>query len=342
MKKGKVCFFSTVPYNKLLCENYSIQDIRILQDLGYEVIVTNNFFKIPINCNLYFSWWASGTIIPLIKALLFKIPIICIAGGNEVMSHKDSLTGTESGYLNQSFFKKFVVKFVLKYSTRVVIVSNFMRHDVLKLGAKNPTLIYNCVDTEIFKPIEKNKQSYILSIFKLDDYVIENKRGYIYLNAISKVIAIYPNQKFIIIGRFGNEHKRFINFAKDINIDKNITFIDEIPNSKILNYIQNSELYVQISDTETFGLTIAEAMSCGIPVLVSKRGAIPEVVGDSGIFVNHNSINSVAEQIINFLKLPELNKIEISKNLRNRIVANFSYSLRKNEIKSLISSIIYE
>ena len=113
-----------------------------------------------------------------------------------------------------------------------------------------------------------------------------------------------------------------------------------IENSKVVTWIQNSQLYVQLSDTETFGLAIAEAMSCATPVLVSNRGAIPEVVGSFGIYVDHNSPTSVAAEIIKFIEMEEEEKVKIGKKLCQRINDKFSYEIRKSNILKIINQII--
>lgn len=338
--KGKtVCFFSTVPRDKLQFENYSIQDLSILNELGFKVIIANSFFDIPWNCDLYFSWWASGSILPLIKAKLSRKPIITIAGGNEAMLYRDSVTGIPAGYLNNPIWKKYLTRLTLRLSNRLLVVSNFMLNDVLSLGAKSPIVVHNCVDINVFKKSEMN-EDYITSIFKIDKNTVLLKRGEVYINAIAIVVKCFPNQKFVIIGKKGDDYPRILSIVKDLSLQDNIVFIDEIVNSEVLTIVQKSKLYVQISDTETFGLAIAEAMSCEVPVLVSRCGAIPEIVGDHGIFVDHNSIESVALGIINFIKLDSTRKAEIGYNLRNQIIDNFTYKKRKDKLIEIIKSVI--
>jgi glycosyltransferase involved in cell wall biosynthesis len=337
--KKKVCFFTTVSEKNIAFENYTIQDIQILKELGYEVVFANKFLNIPINCDLYFTWWASGSVIPLIKSLLFKIPMICVAGGNEVMIHRDSISNKSYGYIEYPFYKKLAVRLVLKFSKQIIVVSNFMLKDLVLKYAYNPVVIHNCVNNNIFKPVFK-KSDYVLSIFKLDEHVINLKRGYTYLYAIAEVIKKIPDQRFFIIGRKGNGYENFVKLIKKLNITNNVIILGEIENSQINKWVQNAQLYVQLSDTETFGLAIAEAMSCATPVLVSSCGAIPEIVGSSGIYVDHNSVPSVSLAIINFLEKNLDEKIQIGKNLSKRISDNFSYERRKSELNNLITQII--
>jgi glycosyltransferase involved in cell wall biosynthesis len=104
--------------------------------------------------------------------------------------------------------------------------------------------------------------------------------------------------------------------------------------------MHKSIAYVQISDTETFGVAIAEAMSCGTHVVVSKRGAIPEVVGNHGVYVDHNDPDSVAAGIVDVLKLSPLEYKVKSNVLRNHIQENFSYIKRRDKIEKIINGIL--
>ncbi len=335
-----VCFFSTVPKDKLQYENYSLQDIRILEELGFKVLIANNFSGIPLNCDLYFSWWASGSALPLIKALLSRKPIITIAGGTEAMLYCDSVTKQPVGYLNMPLWKKLATRVSLNLSTKVLVVSHFMSHDVKLLGAKNPLVVHNCVDTELFIPNNKVKGTYITSIFRTDKDTVRLKRGKVFIFAIAEVLKVYPSQLFVIIGKKGNDFDCINEITHDLGINNNIIFVGEVANSDVLSWIQRSALYVQISDTETFGLAIAEAMSCGVPVLVSRRGAIPEVVGDFGIYVDHNSVHSVAQGMIDFLSMDTQEIEKIGHKLRSRILTHFSYSKRKSKLINLFKTVL--
>lgn len=334
----KVCFFSNEPLELIEQQQYSLQDINILKDLGFEVIIANTFSKIPLNCDLYFSWWASGSILPLIKARLTSKPIIIVAGGNEAMLYKDSVTNISAGYLASRWYKKLAVKICLRYGSKILIVSKFMLNNCVKLGAKNPVIIHNSIDLNIFSISEKPRE-FITTVFKLDKNVVRLKRGEEFIRSIPYVLEKYPNQKFVIIGKKADYFQRLKEICVELKIEGNVNFLGSIKNEDIVEWMQKSLAYTQISDTETFGVAIAEAMSCGTHVVVSNRGAIPEVVGEYGIYVDHNDPVSVAEGIIKVLKLSPLEYNIKSNNLRSHIMDNFSYEKRRDSINKIINEI---
>ena len=316
-----------------------MRDLQILSELGFNVIVANTFFKIPLGCDVYFSWWSSGSVLPLIKALISRSPILTIAGGNESMLYRDSISSAPMGYLQSPFWKKIATRLSLRYSTRVVVVSNFMLADVRRLGAKNPLVIHNCVDTKFYCAANEPR-TYITSIFRMDKDSARVKRADIYFHAISITVKRFPFQKFIIIGKKGNDFYRINNLIHALDIDRNIIFIDEVDNLTVRSWLQKSILYVQISDTETFGLAIAEAMSCEVPVLVSKSGAIPEVVGEEGIYVDHNCEENVAYEMIKLLNMDKTSVKKIGHNLRQRVLHKFSYEMRMAKLNTLLSDVL--
>jgi glycosyltransferase involved in cell wall biosynthesis len=80
-------------------------------------------------------------------------------------------------------------------------------------------------------------------------------------------------------------------------------------------------------------------MSCGLPVITTRRGAIPEVVGDAGLYVPFNDESSLAEAILTLLNNEELRK-ELSIKARERVVKMFDVSIRAKKLKELIDRVV--
>jgi len=332
------CFFSHVPRPQLQKEQYSIQDIRILRDLGYDVTVATSYRGVPWHCDLYFSWWASGSVLPLIKARLSRRPIIVVAGGNDSMFFRDSVSGTPYGYLATPWYKKLAARLSLRFGTVILVVSRFMVGDVSRLGAHQPIIVANSVDTDAFCPSTRPR-SFVTSMFTLDDQVVAIKRGEIFIRCIPFVLATYPDQRFVVIGEKGNAFRRLNDLAAELGIQRNIEFLGSIDNAEVAGWLQASEVYVQISDTETFGVAIAEAMSTGTPVVVTRRGGVPELVEDCGVYVDHNDPRSVAAGIVEVLAMPRDERDRIGLAARARILEHFSYERRKAAVARVIQTL---
>jgi glycosyltransferase involved in cell wall biosynthesis len=336
--KKTVCFFSHANKAQLEKEQYSLQDIRILRDLGYDVIVATSYSEIPWSCDLYFSWWAAGSILPLINARLTGRPIIVVAGGNDSTFYRDSLSGIPLGYLAAPWYKKLAARLSLRHASAVLVVSRFMIEDVKKMGASEPILVPNSVDTTTFCALD-NVRSHVTTIFNLYDHVVGIKRGEVFVRSIPIVLKTFPQQTFVIIGDQGNAYPRLRALASNLGIHGNVQFLGTMPNTEVVGWLQRSKIYVQISDTETFGMVIAEAMSCATPVVVSRRGAIPELVGTHGIFVDHDDPESVAAGIVSLLvKSPE-EREALGTQARARIVEHFSYENRRATIQRVIEGL---
>lgn len=334
-----VCFFSNGNGNNLAKEQYSIQDIKILQDLGFTVLIATNFAQIPWGADLYFSWWATGSVLPLLKARVSGRPIIVVAGGNEAMLYRDSKSGIPMGYLASPWYKKLAARLTLRYATKVLVVSEFMLDQVMRLGAREPLVIHNSVDRQRFF-LAQTKREFVTSIFNLDESVVNLKRGDVLIKAIPLVLREFPDQKFLLIGRKGDAYDRIYKSAATLGILDHLIFLGYIDNDAVAGWLQQSKVYVQISDTETFGVTIAEAMSCATPVLVSRRGAIPEIVGDSGVYVDHNDEHSVADGILQILRLPSAERDRIGIKAMERIKRFFTYEHRRDLIKKLVDQVL--
>ena len=128
-----------------------------------------------------------------------------------------------------------------------------------------------------------------------------------------------------------NKHRQMVKYLTTSKDTLNHILLD-IDNSDMPKYMSESILYVQLSDAETFGVSVLEAMSCGIPVVTSRSGAFPEVIGNQGIFVNHNDYLEVADVLLDLL----LNKQDYIKKLgiylSVRVKNLFSYEERRRKL----------
>ena len=101
----------------------------------------------------------------------------------------------------------------------------------------------------------------------------------------------------------------------------------------MLKYYQRAKVYVQVSAHEGFGCSLAEAMLCECVPVVTNKGAIPEVVGDTGFYVPYGDLKATAEAI------KEALKSDRGKEARERIKRMFPVEKREEKLVSLICKI---
>jgi glycosyltransferase involved in cell wall biosynthesis len=86
----------------------------------------------------------------------------------------------------------------------------------------------------------------------------------------------------------------------------NIKFIEFVPEAELSLFYSNTVCFLYMSLFEGFGLPVLEAMQCGAPVICSNAKSIPEVLGDSGICINPDSIDTLCEHILKVLDDQEI------------------------------------
>lgn len=77
--------------------------------------------------------------------------------------------------------------------------------------------------------------------------------------------------------------------------------LGHLPRPELIALLQAATLFVFPSLYEGFGLPVAEAMACGVPVVVARRSSLPEVVGDAGLCVEGDDPRELVETLLQLL-----------------------------------------
>ena len=215
---------------------------------------------------------------------------------------------------------------LLKFSVAVVYVSQWMRkmtERYLMLHHPNSFVISNPVDTELFKP--SNIRNTKVKLNAISVRGLDWKYGLdIAIRAFSK-----SEVKLTILGK-GPLEKYLKALAKSYN--SNVRFITEgIEHEKLPMIYNKYAFFVAPSRTEAQGVAMCEAMACGLPVVATRVGGIPEFVKDNytGLLVPPG----------NYLKLKEAVKLLIS---NNDLYSLLSKNARQYVVDNLSEKVIYE
>jgi glycosyltransferase involved in cell wall biosynthesis len=114
----------------------------------------------------------------------------------------------------------------------------------------------------------------------------------------------------------------------------NVEFTGYLNPETLLAYYQKAKVYCQLSTHESFGVAVAEAMSCGCVPVVTRKYSLPEIVGDTGFYVPYNDPEATAEAIEKALRSDKGVKA------RERVQKNFSLKTREKKLIREVSDLI--
>jgi glycosyltransferase involved in cell wall biosynthesis len=164
-------------------------------------------------------------------------------------------------------------------------------------------VIPNGVRTDLFYPIpeiarEKNR----LIVTNSADMPL--KGLYYLLRAVSKVAQTHPIQLTVVGAPQKNGYSREL--IQKLGIGNRITFTGRIAQEQFVKEYAKATAAVVPSVYEGFGLPVAEAMACAVPVISTTGGALPEVVGNAGLLVPPADDEALAGAILALLQQPQL------------------------------------
>jgi len=215
-----------------------------------------------------------------------------------------------------SIFDKILLKKVSQISAQKAKViftpSEFTRQEVLNHYQVDANKVFNtplAVDESFKKISDQSQITQLKKKYQIRDkfifYVgsIFNRRHLPeVIKAFGRVASKLPNYQFLIIG--ANHTSSFIDIdglIEQVNKKLNQPAVlrqDYLSGQDLVTLYNGTDLLVWLSDYEGFGLPILEAMACGIPVVTSPLGSIPEVAGQAAIYVQDSkNIEEISQAI---------------------------------------------
>jgi len=253
---------------------------------------------------------------------LFGRKSLVIAGGWDVVSMPE----IGYGLMNNPKSQKKVIK-TLNRASMIIAVSNSTKEWVLKWVKRDDVkVLYHGFDSERFSPCGE-KENLVLSVGNLVNDATIKVKG---LESLKKAVQLLPEIKFVLIGN----HDEKIADTWRKNTPKNMEILDFQPLEKLIEYYQRAKVYAQLSYQESFGCALAEAMLCGCVPVTTRRGALPEVVGEAGFYVEYGDIQVIVENIKKALGSDKGGEA------RNRIMSHFPLENRKRDLIGIIDEFV--
>lgn len=276
----------------------------------------------PDIIHAHFVWY--GGVIAKILNEITGVPFIVTTHSTEHFGKK----------INRYKYKE--TNLVLKSANYLISVSKFLRERLSTIYKIDQIdIIPNTVDTGIFTPLLKKidkTKFYFTSIGGL----INRKRFdnlLIAFSSFSNLENIFLN----IIGD-GPEREGLEQLAKELGIEEQVIFHGLLNRPKVFGVLQQSNVLVSSSDLETFGVTLIEALSCGIPVLATRSGGPEEIINrTNGILVNNQDVHHLAEGLKK--SYTDYQRFDPEK-IRSECIKKYGYEKISNQLTKIYKKVI--
>ncbi|MBA4251744.1 MAG: N-acetyl-alpha-D-glucosaminyl L-malate synthase BshA [Chlorobiaceae bacterium] len=247
------------------------------------------------------------------------IKIITTLHGTDI-----TLVGLEPSFIH-------LVKFSIELSDGVTAVSRYLKEKTLTNYniSKEIEVIPNFVDTQLFKP---NKDCATRKrLAPNDEKLLIHTSNFRAVKRVSDVIKVFDlvqkeiKSKLILVGD-GPDRSECERLVRELNLYDKVLFLGK--QEALVDILNSCDLFLIPSQSESFGLAALEAMSCGLPVIATSVGGLPELVyhNETGFIAEIGDVNRMAKYAIDLLSNEKKYQL-FSANARSRSVNKFDNSI---------------
>ena len=199
-----------------------------------------------------------------------------------------------------------VITFSINHSNIVTAVSESLKKDTLEHFKIKKTIkvIPNFICFEDYKLL--NNEKYKRRIANNNEKIVTHVSNFRKVKRIQDVLKIFKiinnsnPSKLVLVGD-GPERPKMERLSRELEISDHVNFLGNLKSTKeVLNI---SDLFILPSSSESFGLAALEALACGVPVISTNSGGIPEVVehGKSGFLSEAGNFKEMGQNALNII-----------------------------------------
>lgn len=267
--------------------------------------------------DLVFCWFASWhSFLPTLYAKIQRKPCVLITGGYDTANIPHIAYGSQRGGI-----RKWISRAIIQAASHLIVNSESARLETIaNTGAPESkiTVIYHGVEP-VDPPGEVVRDRIALTVGGVWRENLYRKG----LLPFVQVARLLPDWQFIVAGKWFDGIEALRKASSD-----NVTLTGFLDDLALAETYRRASVYVQASLHEGFGMSLAEAMSAGCIPIGTRLGAIPEVMGDTGVYTDPDP-GSIADAII---EAHQRNR----DNPRHRILNQFPIERRRAALYTLI------
>ncbi|TAK34804.1 MAG: glycosyltransferase [Chloroflexota bacterium] len=299
------------PVTELYVQGWHIDPSRTLRDVRRH--------------DLVFAWFASRhSFLPMLFAKLLGKPSALVIGGYDVACMPEIGYGHQRGGA-----KKWVSRLTINLATRLLTHAQWCREEARRnagLDDSRITVLHLGLDPRLCRTV-RPKEDLVVTVgnVQMDNLA---RKG---MDSFVRAAWQLPNVPFVLIGPWlDGAARHLLRIAPS-----NVRITGYLSDAELTEYMARAKVYVQASIHEGFGLANAEAMLCGCIPVVTRAGALPEVVGDTGVYLSSASEGSIAAGVRTALGM----SAEWGQRARERILREFPLERRRRLLFQVIDDL---
>jgi len=272
-----------------------------------------------------------------------NIPFVVTFHGYDITTYRLPLWRTRKLFYYQLILHE---KRLIQKAAAFIAVSRFIADRLLYHGYPQEKIIqhYIGVDTCRFKPSAKpNLERYIFCVGRH----IQKKGIDTLLRAFARIASKHPDVLLIQVGE-GPMSQQLRSLAVQLGVENRVRFLGSQPHGMVTQLMQGAEVFALPSqtadtgDSEALGIVFNEASACGLPIVSTWHGGIPEAVldGKTGFLVPERDATVLAAKLDYLLANPGLGRI-MGQRGREFVCKQFDIRKQTLQLEQIYNSVIH-
>jgi glycosyltransferase involved in cell wall biosynthesis len=304
---------------QLLGERYEVRDLYQPGRGANPLAVLRAVRK----CDVVVGWWASWhTLWPITWARALRRPSVLIVGGIDTASLPEIDYGYQRGGL-----KRLASRWIMRRARVLATNSRYSQLEIernIGIPPGRVTVTYHGVPDPFGELPAGEREPIALTVGAIDRRNLERKG----LRAFTAAAAELPDVSFVLAGEWVDDAVEELRRIAPANV-RLTGWIEE---DELLDLYRRATVYVQASQHEGFGVSVAEAMLAGCVPVVTAVGALPEVVDDAGVRLDGAEPAQVAAGVRQALALDASTRARA----REHVLREFSVDDRRRALHELV------
>ena len=277
--------------------------------------------------DLVFCWFASWhSLVPTVVARIQGKPSVIVIGGYDVANVPQASYGSQ-----RRGFRKHLARAVMSLATHLLPFSAAAQKEAsvnVGIPHNRMSVVHLGVAAQP-DAIENNRQHMVLTVGIVCRENLLRKGLLPFVQAARSL----PQIHFVHVGPCLDDS---IDALKAV-ASPNVQFLGRVSDETLMGLYQRASVYVQASLHEGFGMSVAEAMAAGCIPVVARCGSLPEVVGDTGIYISSQSPAAIADGITLALRSSDGARLRA----QTRIRELFTLSKREKALVELVDGLLF-